>query len=93
MPEAQIYLLCLVAAPQGVHAVCSRFPALRVLVSAIDAGLGPDNLVVPGVGEFGARGGFPLLYVCVTAFAKARATGARAAWCRQTLCTMCQCLA
>jgi uracil phosphoribosyltransferase len=55
VPEARIYLLCLIAAPQGVHAVCSRFPALRVLVSEIDAGIDARNLVVPGVGEFGNR--------------------------------------
>ena len=55
MPEEKIYLLCLIAAPQGVHAVCARFPRLRVLVSEIDSGIDAHNLVVPGVGEFGNR--------------------------------------
>jgi uridine kinase len=55
VPEDKIYLLCLIAAPQGIHAVCQRFPAMRLLVSEIDMGIDDQSLVVPGIGEFGNR--------------------------------------
>jgi uridine kinase len=55
VPQDKVYLLCLIAAPQGIHAVCKRFPALRVVVSEIDMGIDEHSLVVPGVGEFGNR--------------------------------------
>lgn len=53
--EDKIYLLCLIAAPQGLHAVCRRFPGIRVIVSEIDWGLNEHHVVVPGIGEFGNR--------------------------------------
>lgn len=53
--EEKIYLLCLIAAPQGIHAVCKRFPRMRVLVSEIDSGMDEHCMVVPGIGEFGNR--------------------------------------
>ena len=33
--EDKVYLLCLIAAPQGIHAVCKRYPRIRVVVSEI----------------------------------------------------------
>lgn len=53
--EDKIHVLCLIAAPQGIHSVCKRFPKIRVLVSEIDMGLDEGCLVIPGIGEFGDR--------------------------------------
>jgi uridine kinase len=53
--EERIIFLTLVAAPQGVRAVCERYPKLILVTSEIDAGLSPFHVVVPGVGEFGDR--------------------------------------
>jgi uridine kinase len=52
--ESRILFLTLIAAPQGIQNVCSRFPLLKVITSEIDEGM--ENFhVVPGVGEFGDR--------------------------------------
>jgi uridine kinase len=53
--EERIIFLTLIAAPQGVRVVCERFPKLTVVTSEMDAGLSPDHVVLPGVGDFGDR--------------------------------------
>lgn len=53
--EGKIMLLTLIAAPQGLHAVCGRFPNLKVITTEIDEGLSLDRKVVPGMGDFGDR--------------------------------------
>lgn len=53
--EDKVYLLCLIAAPQGIHAVCKRYPLIRVICSEIDTGLDEHSFVAPGIGEFGDR--------------------------------------
>ena len=42
-------------APQGVHAVCKKFPMLKIVTSEIDASLDDHLRVIPGMGEFGDR--------------------------------------
>lgn len=53
--EAKISLLTLIAAPQGVSAICARYPRMKVITTEIDEGLGTDKLVRPGIGDFGDR--------------------------------------
>lgn len=53
--EGKIILLTLIAAPRGIHRVCSRFPRLQVITSEIDSETGDDGSVRPGVGDFGDR--------------------------------------
>lgn len=54
--EEKIIFLALIAAPQGIMAVCARHPALTLVVSEIDAGLSATtHVVIPGIGEFGDR--------------------------------------
>ncbi|CAM6119552.1 unnamed protein product [Calypogeia fissa] len=55
VPESRIIFLNLISAPEGIHAVCQRFPLLKIVTSEIDAGLNEDFRVVPGMGEFGDR--------------------------------------
>ncbi|KAL3148876.1 hypothetical protein ABBQ32_001746 [Trebouxia sp. C0010 RCD-2024] len=53
--EGKILFLSLIAAPEGIHRICSTFPRVKLITSEIDEGIGPDYQVVPGVGEFGDR--------------------------------------
>jgi uridine kinase len=53
--EEKIFLLCIIAAPEGISRVCSRFPSLRVITSEIDDHIDEHFSVVPGCGEFGDR--------------------------------------
>lgn len=53
--EDCIFLLSLVVSPQAVIRICSRFPRMKLVVSAVDKGLDENGLVFPGVGNFATR--------------------------------------
>ncbi|XP_057983209.1 uridine kinase-like protein 5 isoform X1 [Malania oleifera] len=53
--ESNIIFLNLIAAPEGIHAVCKKFPLLKIVTSEIDLSLNKDLRVIPGMGEFGDR--------------------------------------
>lgn len=53
--ESNIIFLNLIAAPEGIHAVCKKFPKLKIVTSEIDMTLNKDLHVIPGMGEFGDR--------------------------------------
>ncbi|KAJ6866651.1 uridine kinase-like protein 5 [Populus alba x Populus x berolinensis] len=53
--ESNIIFLNLIAAPQGIHVVCKKFPKLKIVTSEIDVTLDEDLSVIPGMGEFGDR--------------------------------------
>ncbi|GJX45519.1 uridine kinase-like protein 5 [Tanacetum coccineum] len=53
--ESNIIFLNLIAAPEGIHAVCRQYPRLKIVTSEIDAGLNEHSRVIPGMGEFGDR--------------------------------------
>ncbi|XP_068665182.1 uridine kinase-like protein 3 [Aristolochia californica] len=53
--ESNIIFLNLISAPEGVHAVCKKFPTLKIVTSEIDTTLNEDCHVIPGMGEFGDR--------------------------------------
>ncbi|KAJ9152837.1 hypothetical protein P3X46_026352 [Hevea brasiliensis] len=55
VPESSIIFLNLIAAPQGIHAVCKKFPKVKIVTSEIDVTLDNDLRVIPGMGEFGDR--------------------------------------
>ncbi|XP_010436027.1 PREDICTED: uridine kinase-like protein 1, chloroplastic [Camelina sativa] len=55
VPESHIIFLNLISAPEGIHCVCKRFPALKIVTSEIDQGLNQEFRVIPGLGEFGDR--------------------------------------
>ena len=46
--ESKILFLSLIAAPEGIHKICSTFPSVKVITSEIDSGIGEDYQVVPG---------------------------------------------
>ncbi|XP_052723298.1 uridine kinase-like protein 5 [Vigna angularis] len=55
VPESNIIFLNLVAAPQGINAVCERFPLIKLVTSEIDQSLNENSHVIPGLGEFADR--------------------------------------
>ncbi|CAI0456423.1 unnamed protein product [Linum tenue] len=55
VPESNIIFLNLIAAPQGIHVICKKFPKLKVITSEIDETLDDDLRVIPGMGEFADR--------------------------------------
>lgn len=55
VPESHIFFLNLISAPEGIHAVCRRFPLLKIVTSEIDTSLNDEFRVIPGLGEFGDR--------------------------------------
>ncbi|KAG8384887.1 hypothetical protein BUALT_Bualt04G0165000 [Buddleja alternifolia] len=55
VPESNIIFLNLIAAPEGIHTVCKKFPRLKIVTSEIDTALNKDMSVIPGMGEFGDR--------------------------------------
>ncbi|KAD3641122.1 hypothetical protein E3N88_30346 [Mikania micrantha] len=53
--ESNIIFLNLIAAPEGIRAVCKQYPRLKIVTSEIDAGLNEHSRVIPGMGQFGDR--------------------------------------
>ncbi len=47
--------LCIVAAPEGVARLESRFPGLRIFAAALDRELDENKYIRPGLGDFGDR--------------------------------------
>ena len=50
-----IRLVCLLAAPEGIAAVTSAHPDVRVFTAAVDARLNDHGYIVPGLGDAGDR--------------------------------------
>ena len=46
--ESRIVFLSLIAAPEGIHRICKKFPRMKVVTSEIDEGLNGSFQVVPG---------------------------------------------
>lgn len=53
--EENIVGVFVVAAPEGIQVLQSRFPKARVLVAAVDSYLNEKKYIVPGLGDFGDR--------------------------------------
>lgn len=51
----QIKLMCLIAAPEGVHAVQKAHPDVDIYVAAVDDYLNDHGYIVPGLGDAGDR--------------------------------------
>lgn len=52
---AQIKLMCLIAAPEGIKAVQRDHPDIDIYVAAIDDHLNDHGYIVPGLGDAGDR--------------------------------------
>lgn len=52
---ADITVLCVVAAPEGVAALADTEPGVRLFTAAVDDGLNQNAYIVPGLGDAGDR--------------------------------------
>lgn len=52
---AQVLLLCIVAAPEGVARVNEKFPQVQIFAAALDRELNAQKYILPGLGDFGDR--------------------------------------
>jgi uracil phosphoribosyltransferase len=50
-----VILIAIIAAPEGVERVLSKFPEVRIVVAAVDRGLNERGYIVPGLGDAGDR--------------------------------------
>lgn len=50
-----IKLMCLIAAPEGINAVCSAHPDVDIYTAAVDEYLNDHAYIVPGLGDAGDR--------------------------------------
>ncbi|CAG8440443.1 10949_t:CDS:2 [Acaulospora colombiana] len=55
VPEDKILFLNLIAAPEGINAVTSKFSKLKIVTAFVDEGLNGKKYIVPGLGDFGDR--------------------------------------
>ncbi len=51
--EENIIFINLVAAPEGIEAVLSAFPNIKIITAEIDEGLNEKAYILPGLGDFG----------------------------------------
>jgi uracil phosphoribosyltransferase len=52
---ADLQLVCVVAAPEGVRRMADQHPDVRVVTAALDEHLNDVGYIVPGLGDFGDR--------------------------------------
>jgi uracil phosphoribosyltransferase len=50
-----VILVCLVAAPEGIHHVHTEHPDVHIVTAAVDRGLNEQGFIVPGLGDAGDR--------------------------------------
>lgn len=55
IPESNICCVCMICAPQGVKAVFSEFPEVKLIVASVDSHLNERGYIVPGMGDAGDR--------------------------------------
>lgn len=55
IPETNICCICMISSPQGVEAVFSKYPAITLIVAAVDSHLNERGYIVPGMGDAGDR--------------------------------------
>ncbi len=53
--EERIIFVNLLTVPEGLQAVCARYPDVKIVTSAIDDALNENAYMVPGIGDFGDR--------------------------------------
>lgn len=55
VPEGQIILNSIVAAPIGIYKVLLEYPEVRIIVGSLDEKLNKFGYIVPGLGDFGDK--------------------------------------
>jgi uracil phosphoribosyltransferase len=52
---SRITMLCVVSCPEGIAALSTAHPDVRIVTAAIDDGLNERSYIVPGLGDAGDR--------------------------------------
>ncbi|GAA5865972.1 hypothetical protein JCM3774_005544 [Rhodotorula dairenensis] len=55
VPQERIIFLNLVSCPEGLQAMYSAYPQVKVVTAWVDDGLDSHKYIVPGLGDFGDR--------------------------------------
>ncbi len=55
IPETNICCVCMISSPQGIENVFKEFPAITLIVAAVDSHLNERGYIVPGMGDAGDR--------------------------------------
>ena len=55
VPMDKIYFVNLISVPEGLDALITKFPEIKIITACIDSHLNQDKFVVPGIGDFGDR--------------------------------------
>lgn len=55
IPEENICCVCMISSPQGIENVFKEFPAIKLIVAAVDSHLNERGYIVPGMGDAGDR--------------------------------------
>ena len=55
VPEEHIVFVTFITVPEGIAAVCDRFPGVRIVTSAVEERLNENAYMIPGIGDFGDR--------------------------------------
>lgn len=53
--EEKIIFINLLTAPEGLTAVCRRYPKVKMVTSSIEERLNENAYMIPGIGDFGDR--------------------------------------
>jgi uracil phosphoribosyltransferase len=53
--EQNIVFVNFITVPEGLGAVCERFPRVRIVTSSIEERLNENAYMLPGMGDFGDR--------------------------------------
>ena len=55
VPEEHIIYVGIVAAPEGMEALKSKYPKMQMIIIEVDEKLNSTKFIVPGLGDFGDR--------------------------------------
>ena len=53
--ECGLCCVCMISSPQGIENVFKEFPAITLIVAAVDSHLNERGYIVPGMGDAGDR--------------------------------------
>ena len=55
IPETNICCVCMISSPEGIENIFKEFPAITLIVAAVDSHLNERGYIVPGMGDAGDR--------------------------------------
>jgi uracil phosphoribosyltransferase len=53
--QDNIVFINLVASPEGITALMSEYPKIRIVTAEIDPAMNDKKYIIPGLGDFGCR--------------------------------------